>query len=123
MDKLITCLGCGEERSHHARGLCQQWYIKEYHKYNPDQLRKNKLKYNYNITPSEYNRILGAQSGVCVICGKTPEENGRRLAVDHNHATGEVRGLLCTNCNLMLGNAKDNPVSLSRAADYILSNL
>lgn len=61
------------------------------------------LKPRYGITIEEYDTMLAAQAGVCAICKQNPP-NGRilKLAVDHDHATGEVRGLLCQRCNMAL---------------------
>jgi len=60
-----------------------------------------------------------AQSGLCAICQQPPAPESRGLAVDHDHATGAVRALLCQPCNLGLGFFADNPVALRAAADYI----
>jgi len=57
----------------------------------------------YGITLKEYNCMLEEQGGGCAICGKTPAKEGRRLAVDHSHITGKVRGILCGTCNIKLG--------------------
>ena len=57
--------------------------------------RASHLKVNYGITEDQYLELLSLQEGGCAICGKTIEEEGRNLAVDHNHKTGEIRGLLC----------------------------
>jgi len=76
--------------------------------YCPRKERKRKLKQNFNLTVEQYQEMLKKQNGVCAIC-KQPEkskhQNGkvRQLAVDHNHKTGKVRGLLCGNCNQRLG--------------------
>lgn len=73
------------------------------------------------IGPKEYAAILKRQDGGCAICG-TKDPGGRwntRFMVDHDHATDEVRGLLCAHCNVMLGNAEDNPDVLRAAADYL----
>ena len=72
----------------------------------------------YGITGEEYEKILKLQGGRCFICGNKPGR--KRLAVDHDHKTGEVRGLLCRICNFdTIGKAKDDPDRLRRAADYI----
>ncbi len=67
-----------------------------------------------------------AQGGVCAICEQpeTAQRSGRAkwLAVDHDHGTGAVRGLLCSNCNPMLGYAKDDPALLRAAASYLESH-
>ena len=99
---------------------------KEYHakwyKANKVRARDNQLKYKFGITLEEYNRINQSQGGVCAICKGLNEirKNGTiDLAVDHNHKTGKVRGLLCGNCNRSLGGFKDNPALLSKAIRYI----
>lgn len=71
------------------------------------------------ITNEDYSRMLDEQNGVCAICHSPAPERGR-LAVDHNHATGKVRGLLCHSCNYGLGCFKDDPVYLEAAAAYLL---
>ena len=86
--------------------------------------RAHKLKQKYGMSIEEYDRMWEAQSGVCAICHK-PEtwvhQNGEvvRLAVDHCHASGDIRALLCRQCNLMLGNAKDDINILDKAIHYL----
>lgn len=86
---------------------------------NREKARSNHLQRTYGITLAEYDEMLEAQGGKCAICGKTPEENNRRLDVDHNHDTGVVRGLLCNDCNSGIGRFYDNTSFLHRAADYL----
>lgn len=79
------------------------------------------LKNNYGISAEIYEKMLKAQHGVCAICGE-PERLIRQgkvmpLAVDHDHTTGEVRGLLCAKCNRAIGILTDEGVLV--AADYI----
>jgi hypothetical protein len=72
--------------------------------------RNYKLQLSFGITLEKYEQMLKEQGGVCAICKKTPEENGKSLAVDHCHETNKVRGLLCNNCNVaigFLGNSQD----------------
>lgn len=57
--------------------------------------RDSYLRRQYGITEKQYKELLEQQGGGCAICGKTPEEEGRNLAVDHNHKSGEIRGILC----------------------------
>lgn len=64
-----------------------------------------------------YDQLLAKQGGKCAICGE--EANGNRLAVDHNHETGEIRGLLCHQCNTGLGSFRDNPQLLKQAIAYL----
>lgn len=61
------------------------------------------LKTKFGITLDNYNQMFIEQNGCCAVCGKHQSKFQRRLAVDHNHETGKVRGLLCPNCNTLLG--------------------
>lgn len=71
----------------------------------------------FGLTSADYQALLASQGGVCAICGRP--EHGRRLAVDHDHITGAVRGLLCRHCNLALGQFGDDPARIDRAASYL----
>jgi hypothetical protein len=73
-------------------------------------------KRKYGITKEEYIVRLESQQGVCAICGLTCT---RALAVDHNHLTGKVRGLLCNNCNRGIGHLKDSTLLLEKAIKYL----
>ena len=68
-------------------------------------------------TVAGYEAMLAQQNGVCAICETRPDD--RPLCVDHDHATGEVRGLLCHSCNVGLGNYKDDPRRTRRATAYL----
>lgn len=75
-------------------------------------------------TEAEYNRNWAAQNGVCAICGNPETAMGRggyekKLAADHNHATGQARGLLCYKCNNGIGYFQDRPDLLDAAAEYL----
>ena len=80
---------------------------------------KRRLKICYNLTPKQYDGLFKAQNGRCLICGTHQSNLRRALDVDHNHITNKVRGLLCGNCNLLLGNAKDNTDILKSAIKYL----
>ena len=73
----------------------------------------------YGLRPADYRRMVDEQGGRCAICGGAPNGNGNRLAVDHDHASGAVRGLLCHGCNAGMGQLKDDPELLRAAADYL----
>lgn len=79
--------------------------------------RKRTLK-EYQLTESDYDRLLAAQNGVCAICRK-PDPTGQRLAVDHCHITNKIRGLLCCKCNRGIGYFDDEPIRIRAAADYL----
>ena len=91
----------------------KQWRDK-----NPDRARSVSLMYSYGISIEQYNQIFVDQNGVCLICGGK-EPNGRSLCVDHNHETGQIRGLLCRACNSGLGHFKENVDSLNNAIIYL----
>lgn len=76
----------------------------------------------YGITETQYNEMLLQQNGVCAICGNI-NGSGRRLCVDHDHATKKVRGLLCDSCNRGLGYLGDQPARVERAANYLKTNM
>ena len=78
--------------------------------------RRNNLMRRYGLTPIQYDRM--AKDG-CQICGTKSCGTGRRLAVDHNHKTGKVRGVLCTSCNNGLGRFDDRPDLLLSAVEYL----
>lgn len=71
----------------------------------------------YGVTPGDYWIAWARFDGLCAIC-RNPERSSM-LVVDHNHATGEVRGLLCSRCNTGIGLLGDSPDFLSRAAAYL----
>lgn len=79
---------------------------------------QRRLKLVFGLDWDEYELIFATQDFVCAICQRKPRS--QLLAVDHNHKTGEIRGLLCTICNhRLLGAAKESPELLRRAADYL----
>jgi predicted nucleic acid-binding Zn ribbon protein len=61
------------------------------------------IKNRYNITLEEWDIMLLQQGGVCAICKRPQSVEGKRLAVDHDHITNRVRGLLCNPCNMLIG--------------------
>lgn len=76
------------------------------------------IRRTYGITLNQYYEILDGQGGGCAICLRVLKT--KKYSVDHNHKTGEVRGLLCNPCNnRILGTARDDPATLRRAADYL----
>jgi len=81
------------------------------------------MKKNYGITIEEYHLLLDQQNALCASCGK-PERamirgKLRPLAIDHNHQTGQVRGLLCSGCNSALGMLQDDPEQVRALLKYI----
>ncbi len=87
------------------------------------QVRADNLKRAYGLTPEQYDAMLAAQNGVCLLCGDAPNPNGvraaSRLHVDHDHETGRVRALLCNHCNRGIGAFRDDPDLMQRASLYV----
>jgi hypothetical protein len=84
--------------------------------------RSSSLKWRYGIDQSEADALLADQGGVCAVCGGD-DPRARNWHVDHDHATGAVRGILCGPCNVSLGGFQDDPDRLISAAMYLLANV
>lgn len=97
--------------------------VKNWNKNNPGKskatARNTVLKTKYGITLEDYNIMLFEQDGCCTICNTHHTEFTKGLAVDHCHTTGKVRGLLCVQCNLALGNFKDDITLMKKAIKYL----
>ena len=94
-----------------ARGRAYQQTRKE-------KIHTHWLKKTYGLTPEAFDSMLSGQGGACAIC-HTKEWGHRGPCVDHDHATGAVRGILCQTCNLVLGLMKDSPVIAESIKNYI----
>lgn len=103
----------------------RQWFAENSDRANENRRRWN-LQNTYGLSVAEYNALLRKQGGVCAVCGKDePNAHGRtgkqfRLAVDHCHETGAVRGLLCQKCNRAIGLLGDDPALMRKAISYLL---
>lgn len=80
--------------------------------------RSSRLTALYGVTAEQYDAVLERQNGVCAICKNTTTD-GRRLAVDHCHYTGKIRGLLCFHCNTAIGRLGDTAEKVARAVKYL----
>jgi len=104
-------------------------YLKQYREAHHEQVRENARKYErankakianqkliakYGMTLEQFEEMVIRQNRQCLFCKEI-----KRLSVDHDHKTGKVRGLLCTECNLALGLFKDSQETLQRAVDYL----
>jgi hypothetical protein len=90
-----------------------------YSKNNPNRQREISLRRYYGITLGEYNRLFLSQNGCCAICNIHQSLLKKRLFVDHDHTTKEIRGLLCSKCNFLIGQANDSPTLLTNAIKYL----
>jgi hypothetical protein len=95
----------------------ERWRYHE--KQQKETQNQRRLRRRYNLTQAEYDAKLVEQKGGCAVCGQKCK-SGRALAVDHCHLTGEVRGLLCMNCNRAIGWLKDDAKLIQAALEYIV---
>ncbi|WP_393063536.1 endonuclease VII domain-containing protein [Streptomyces sp. LN549] len=99
LERIVQDLRARPRHRKNARKSSRSWRLKQ-----------------YGLTEERYEAMVSEQGGACRICGYCPD----LLVVDHDHKTGEVRGLLCRECNLALGFLRDNPAAATSAAAYLL---
>lgn len=130
MSRKRSC-DCGSCKKCKNADYMRDWYsrnkdrVKTYNN-NESHFRANRkrLYSQYGITWEEFDAMYVDQRGLCKICGEPESVIGaggkvKTLAIDHDHETGQVRGLLCNNCNRAIGLLKDNAYLLRAAADYL----
>jgi hypothetical protein len=97
-------------------------YRKDYYQ-RPEQklkYRKRFIEKKYGISYDEYEKMVDEQGNVCYICNRPePQERNEHLAVDHNHKTGKVRGLLCSRCNRVIGLLEEDLQLIEKLKNYI----
>ena len=136
LDAFTKVHSYSEERRCHCKDCCRQktknWrqanprkainHTLKYQRGNPEKtklaIKKYQLKKKFNITIEQYKEILLTQDKTCAICHKVCA-SGRWLAVDHNHKTGQNRGLLCARCNVGLGHFLEDKTLLASAIKYM----
>lgn len=96
-----------------TRATAKASYYKHHDK-NKERGRWNAIRYTYGISREDYNQMAEEQDYSCAICGTRG-----KLFIDHDHDSNMVRGLLCPNCNTLLGHAKENPLILQSAMIYL----
>lgn len=97
---------------------CSKRGVREWNKANPGANRAYSVKKLYGVAARDLQAMIAAQGDACAVCGGRNRGN-KSLGVDHDHATGAVRGLLCDSCNSGLGRFRDNPDLLIAAAWYL----
>jgi hypothetical protein len=107
----------------------KQMHVKEMQEYQRKWAKKNKIRVKesqlrncYGITLEEHDRMLTQQKERCLGCNKHQSDLKKILGVDHDHKTGKVRGLLCDDCNQVIGRAKDDVKILKRLIKYLNKN-
>lgn len=103
---------------------CTNEQRRDSYKSDSKKARRSRLKYFFGLTMEEYDAMLEAQGGVCAVCGRPERHIGnhgkvKNLAVDHDHESGRVRGLLCQDCNRGIGMLGDDPDRLRAAIAYL----
>ena len=137
--ELLNCNRCNQDKpvsefykeSKFTRGYryackkCEAPRFKAYRNYpgNREKMAANKRRLRrakeYNFPPELYDERLTAQGNVCAICGTDTPGGRGQFHADHDHETNQPRGVLCHNCNVALGNFKDNPEILRAAIEYL----
>jgi len=123
---------------------CECEWQKRYQKDYPEEMRERKKRYKekdperyyklsrkhalrsswkrYGHDPDKVERYFESHSGYCEICGIKPTKGAGRLHIDHDHDTGEIRGMLCLKCNTGLGQFNDDVKTLKSAIKYLKKN-
>lgn len=126
-----TCSACGVQgpsstfvRHRNTCKACRKVQQKAYRASRPNYCIVWNMKTRYGLSPDDYQSILANQNFSCAICeveisAAVEYKAGRLVAIDHNHETGEVRGILCAKCNLVLGHARESTDILYRAIVYL----
>ncbi len=114
------------ENNEKVRKRAKNYYWKNKHKRKPADPKKVKnrnLRRLYGISLSTYEKWFRKQDGCCAVCKRPQSDFNRALAVDHNHVTGKIRGLLCGKCNRAIGAMMDSIWILKRAVKYLKGEL
>ncbi len=124
-----VCKGCLREKylsEFYVRGdghqpRCKDCFKKRYQGYNYKvKQHDGHLRRTFGITLQQYTRLLDLQGGRCAICSTISPGQGRKnFCVDHEHATGKIRGLLCYACNVGIGFLQEQPAILRSAIRYL----
>ncbi len=109
------CRACALEYSRRPEQKKKRSELAAY-RWRNGKIRDDRYQELYGITAKDYYRMLFEQGEVCKICGQSSH---KALAVDHNHDTGQIRGLLCKDCNTGLGLFKDSMALIEKAAAYL----
>lgn len=124
LDYHYMCKDCDKARRkkyYKEHGDLVRKQQKIYNEKNPDIGKCFKLRSTFGITLNEYKQKLEAQNNVCSICKSSDpgKKNAKYLAVDHDHSTRKIRGLLCGGCNKLIGFAKEKTEILEEAIQYL----
>jgi hypothetical protein len=99
-----------------SKGMPAEWH-REWRRTHKKECEISRIKYRYDLFPSEAEKLYERASGSCDVCGGT--NGGKRLNIDHCHLERRVRGVLCHACNIVLGLVKDDTRRLRQLAEYL----
>jgi hypothetical protein len=108
-----------KDSSDKRKSKCNRCRYKDRKENNPEWEFYKNIKNRYNLSKTEYDKMFNEQESSCKICKTNIKYLNRGLMVDHCHITNKVRGLLCNNCNTILGMAKDNIETLKECINYL----
>lgn len=117
-----SCLWCGSSLGlvvHGSRRFCSKSCREKEHAVRRRENHRDNWLKKYSMTSKDYEAMLKAQDDRCKICRTDKVPARGSFCVDHDHLTGQVRGILCTECNSGLGKFKDNPELLLAAIEYL----
>jgi hypothetical protein len=114
-ERRVICKACRAKKRYWKNPEKFRRLQKEFRDAHPGWRREQQLKHKYGLSVDQYNEILANQNSMCAICGCY----ATTLAVDHDHVTNRIRGLICGNCNTGLGMFKDSVTSLAKAIEYL----
>jgi len=114
----------GARRVRNYSSSCKECDKLRLEKYSKTRVYKNlakqyQIKYKFKLSIEDWNKMYNNQNGCCAICEIHQDKLNKNLAVDHDHKTGKVRGLLCQTCNTAIGLLKDNIEILNKAIKYL----
>ncbi len=118
----VRCRSCfnARRRKHYAKNHSKiRKAANTWRKNNPDKVRKWKLKHEYALSPEDYEQILSAQGYCCAICSRSFLDEKNKPVIDHDHQSEEVRGILCSSCNVGLGFLGDTLPNIEAACKYL----
>jgi Recombination endonuclease VII len=122
-DPCRECSLAARKADYHKRSDEMSKRAKIYRKLNPEKIRDTKLKQTYGVGIDYFNTKLKEQGGVCAGCRQNVKTiwKGKEvnMALDHDHLSGKVRGVLCMHCNRGLGSLRDNEETLNNLIDYL----
>jgi hypothetical protein len=113
-----TIVNTRAKRGTDSRGLRCSTHRRARAKRSSSAAHARRIKSAYGLDADDYDRLKEFQGGYCAICQRARGVS-KRLAVDHCHRTGLVRGLLCSKCNSILGHSRDDPEFFRRASLYL----